>query len=190
VVFSGYDNGDVIMYDLRTNTLRWQSNIGDGVCSLQVSFSFSLSLSLSLSLFVSIISILMRRYMFTHARSRVCVFVLFLSSQVPDKYTPLSSLIATSKSLVSSFSEENLRNSGARPQFSSTQQPDGITIWSSRYVTRDCLMTTNQKGEVHLYSDTLHLIHKESLSSQPILSIGVTPTLPGEWSYFCVRVCV
>lgn len=35
VVASGYDNGDLKIFDLRTNTLRWETNIKNGICSLQ-----------------------------------------------------------------------------------------------------------------------------------------------------------
>ena len=32
---AGYDNGDVRLFCLRTNRLRWGANLGDGVCGLQ-----------------------------------------------------------------------------------------------------------------------------------------------------------
>ena len=32
---AGYDNGDVKLFDLRTNRLRWSANLGNGVCGLQ-----------------------------------------------------------------------------------------------------------------------------------------------------------
>ena len=34
-VAAGYDNGDVKLFDLRTNTLRWETNCANGVCGLQ-----------------------------------------------------------------------------------------------------------------------------------------------------------
>lgn len=34
-VAAGYDNGDVRLFCLRTNRLRWGANLGDGVCGLQ-----------------------------------------------------------------------------------------------------------------------------------------------------------
>eukprot|EP00906_Rhabdomonas_costata_P028453 RCo040303 len=34
VVVSGYDNGDIKMFDLRTMKMRWQTNINNGVCGL------------------------------------------------------------------------------------------------------------------------------------------------------------
>ena len=34
-VAAGYDNGDIKLFDLRTNTLRWETNVGNGVCGLQ-----------------------------------------------------------------------------------------------------------------------------------------------------------
>lgn len=34
-VIAGYDNGDVKLFDLRTNTLRWESNVGNGVCAVE-----------------------------------------------------------------------------------------------------------------------------------------------------------
>lgn len=35
VVAAGYDNGDVKLFDLRTNTVRWETNCANGVCGLQ-----------------------------------------------------------------------------------------------------------------------------------------------------------
>ncbi|KIZ04239.1 WD repeat-containing protein 92 [Monoraphidium neglectum] len=34
-LLAGYDNGDVKMFDLRTNTVRWEANVKNGVCGLQ-----------------------------------------------------------------------------------------------------------------------------------------------------------
>ena len=35
-VLAGYANGDIKMFDLRTSSVRWQTNVGKGVCGLQV----------------------------------------------------------------------------------------------------------------------------------------------------------
>ena len=34
-LLAGYDNGDVKMFDLRMNAVRWQANVGNGVCGVQ-----------------------------------------------------------------------------------------------------------------------------------------------------------
>ena len=34
-VLAGYDNGDVKMFDLRANKLRWETNVKNGVCGVQ-----------------------------------------------------------------------------------------------------------------------------------------------------------
>ncbi|CAK0836461.1 unnamed protein product [Prorocentrum cordatum] len=34
-IAAGYDNGDVKLFDLRTMTLRWDTNVRNGVCHLQ-----------------------------------------------------------------------------------------------------------------------------------------------------------
>jgi len=34
-VLAGYDNGDVKMFDLRMNKLRWEANVKNGVCGVQ-----------------------------------------------------------------------------------------------------------------------------------------------------------
>ncbi len=33
----GFDNGDVVLFDLKKGALRWASNVQDGVCSVSVS---------------------------------------------------------------------------------------------------------------------------------------------------------
>jgi len=35
VLAAGYDNGDVKIFDLRTNTMRWETNVNNGVTSLE-----------------------------------------------------------------------------------------------------------------------------------------------------------
>lgn len=35
VVAAGYDNGDIKLFDLRTMSVRWETNINNGVCGLQ-----------------------------------------------------------------------------------------------------------------------------------------------------------
>ena len=35
IVGAGYDNGDVKLFDLRAMALRWETNLKNGVCSLQ-----------------------------------------------------------------------------------------------------------------------------------------------------------
>lgn len=35
VVVAGYDNGDLKMFDLRMNTLRFETNVKNGICSLE-----------------------------------------------------------------------------------------------------------------------------------------------------------
>jgi len=35
VIAAGYDNGDIKMFDLKTNCLRWDTNVGNGICNLE-----------------------------------------------------------------------------------------------------------------------------------------------------------
>ena len=35
VIASGYDNGDVKIFDLKTNCLRWDTNMKNGICGLE-----------------------------------------------------------------------------------------------------------------------------------------------------------
>ena len=35
-VLAGYANGDLKMFDLRTASVRWETNVGKGVCGVQV----------------------------------------------------------------------------------------------------------------------------------------------------------
>jgi glucose dehydrogenase len=39
IVCSGYDNGDIKMFDLKTMSLRWETNVKNGV-SLCLQYSF------------------------------------------------------------------------------------------------------------------------------------------------------
>jgi len=34
-IAAGYDNGDIKLFDLRTNCLRWDTNVSNGVCGLE-----------------------------------------------------------------------------------------------------------------------------------------------------------
>jgi hypothetical protein len=42
IVCSGYDNGDIKMFDLKTMSLRWETNVKNGV-SLRPQYSFLVS---------------------------------------------------------------------------------------------------------------------------------------------------
>ena len=35
VIAAGYDNGDVKVFDLKTNCLRWDTNLKNGICGLE-----------------------------------------------------------------------------------------------------------------------------------------------------------
>ena len=34
-IAAGYDNGDIKLFDLRTNCLRWDTNVANGVCGIE-----------------------------------------------------------------------------------------------------------------------------------------------------------
>jgi hypothetical protein len=34
-IAAGYDNGDVKIFDLKTNCLRWDTNVKNGVCGIE-----------------------------------------------------------------------------------------------------------------------------------------------------------
>ena len=35
MIATGYDNGDVKIFDLKTNCLRWDTNVKNGICNLE-----------------------------------------------------------------------------------------------------------------------------------------------------------
>jgi len=35
-IICGYDNGDLKVYDMRNNKIRWELNVGDGICSIDI----------------------------------------------------------------------------------------------------------------------------------------------------------
>lgn len=51
-VAAGYDNGDIKLFDLRTMTLKWETNVKNGVSCLLCSSWFKTPLSLSVLFFL------------------------------------------------------------------------------------------------------------------------------------------
>lgn len=40
MVCAGYDNGDIKLFDLRTMSLKWETNIKNGVCIHLIVYSY------------------------------------------------------------------------------------------------------------------------------------------------------
>jgi hypothetical protein len=34
-IAAGYDNGDIKLFDLRANSIRWETNVANGVCGIE-----------------------------------------------------------------------------------------------------------------------------------------------------------
>jgi hypothetical protein len=87
----------------------------------------------------------------------------------------LGSLVVTTKSKVYLFKVDQPQIT--KPTKIATQTKD-MTIWCARYNTNQ-IITTNQKGEMYLYSNSLEMICKSNMSNHPILTVDLTSQMPG-----------
>ena len=76
-MLAGYDNGDVKMFDLRMNAVRWQANVGNGVCGVQFDRQDIEMNKFALTCLESVFKVILH-----HAYSAACIAVYQPSSQI------------------------------------------------------------------------------------------------------------
>ncbi|KMQ96723.1 wd repeat-containing protein 92-like protein [Lasius niger] len=154
VVAAGYDNGDVKMFDLRAMTLKWESNLKNGVCGLEFDRG----------------DIPMNKLVATTLESK---FYLFdLKTQHPKKGFPYL-VEKAHKSTV--WLVKHLPQN--RELFATCGGGGTICLWKYNYPEKR--KTTDADGVELGVVGNVSLLQNSTLSSQPVTSLDWSPDKQG-----------
>ncbi|KAJ1529917.1 hypothetical protein ONE63_006646 [Megalurothrips usitatus] len=153
VVCAGYDNGDIKMFDLKTMSLRWETNVKNGVCCLEYDRK----------------DIKMNKLVATTLESKVCVFDL--RTQHPKAGFPhLSEKAHKSTVWLSRHLPQN------REIFMTCGGSGTLCLWKYNYPEK---RTTMLDGEEMGVVGNLSLLQNATLSTQPICGFDWSPDKQG-----------
>lgn len=153
-VCSGYDNGDVKLFDLKTMSLRWETNIKNGVCCVEFDRK----------------DILMNKLVVTSLESKVHVFDL--RTQHPTKGFASVTERAHSSTI---WSVRHLPQN--RDIFMTMGGNGSLNLWKYNYPAKR--VTTNPDDKPEGVAGTLDLLQNVTLSTQPIHSFDWNPDKAG-----------
>ncbi|OXU30310.1 hypothetical protein TSAR_015426 [Trichomalopsis sarcophagae] len=150
VVASGYDNGDVKMFDLRAMALRWESNLNQGVCGLEFDRR----------------DIAMNKLVATTLESKIYLFDL--RTQHPKK--GFAYLVEKAHSSTVWLVRHLPQN---RELFVTCGGNGSICLWKYNYPEKRHL--TDSEGIEEGVVGSLKLLQNNTLSSQPVSSLDWSP---------------
>ncbi|XP_053677604.1 dynein axonemal assembly factor 10 [Anopheles nili] len=167
VVCSGYDNGDLKLVDLRNLKLRWESNVNNGVCSLEFDRK----------------DIRMNKLVVTTLEGGLIVHDMrtqhsekgFASVREKTVGQSLGSngVISGAKSTV--WTVKHLPQN--RDIFMTGGGSGNVRIWLYRYPEKRC--KTLSDGEEQGIAGTLEMLHATTLSTQPVHTFDWSPDRQG-----------
>lgn len=160
-VVAGYDNGDVKMFDLRMNSIRWETNVQNGVVDLEFDRK----------------DIEMNKLIVTTLESKFRVYDL--RTFHPEKgYSYLSEKAHKSTVWQGKFLPQN------RDIFMSGGGNGGFNIYKYHYPLSRT--TQDVEGRLEGVPGTVELLNSKVLSPQPIVSMDWSPDREG----LCVLSCL
>ncbi|KDR24139.1 WD repeat-containing protein 92 [Zootermopsis nevadensis] len=154
IVCSGYDNGDIKMFDLKTMSLRWETNVKNGVCGIEFDRK----------------DIVMNKMIVTTLESKFYVFDV--RTQHPQKgFAYLTEKAHKSTIWLARHIPQN------RDIFATCGGAGTLCLWKYNYPTRRVKDDTdgNEMGIV----GTTSLLQNATLSTQPISSLDWSPDKQG-----------
>ncbi|WIA34433.1 hypothetical protein OEZ86_012767 [Tetradesmus obliquus] len=154
-VLAGYDNGDVKMFDLRMNKLRWEMNVKNGVCGVQFDRR----------------DIPMNKFVVTCLESQFHVFDA--RTQHPQKgFASVSQSISTGSTLWGAHHMPQNRDAVM------LAAGDGsLSLWKYQYP--DQRKVKDQDGKELGVAGSVQQLAQRSLSSQPVNSFDWSPDKQG-----------
>ena len=150
----GYDNGDVKLYDLRTTTLKWETNLKNGICSIEFDRK----------------DIPMNKMVVTTLESKLHVFDLI--TQHPDLgFAGLSDAAHNSTIWGSKFLPQN------RDIFISMGGNGAVNLYKYNYPNQRSVMDENNipKGVI----GSLTVLNTKDITTQPIIGFDWHPDKMG-----------
>jgi WD40 repeat protein len=160
-VAAGFDNGDVKLFDLRTNTLRWEANMGNGVCGLQFDRR----------------DIEMNKLVCTTLESKFRVYDM-RTEHPTEGFAYLAE--RAHKSTV--WGVRHLPQN--RDLFVTTGGNGGINLY--KYVYPPQRSKKDAEGRAKGVPGTVELLNSKVISSQPIVSLDFSPDKEGLTALACL----
>lgn len=153
-VAAGYDNGDVKLFDLRTNTMRWETNVGNGVVGLEFDRK----------------DIEMNKLVVSTLESKFRVYNM--RTQHPEKgFSFLSEKAHKSTVWLGRHLPQN------RDVFMTAGGNGGLNIY--RYKYPSTLTSKDAEGKLTGNVGSVELLNSRVLSSQPFVSFDWSPDKEG-----------
>eukprot|EP00040_Diaphanoeca_grandis_P016899 m.87639 g.87639 ORF g.87639 m.87639 type:complete len:362 (-) comp26099_c1_seq2:108-1193(-) len=148
-VVAGYDNGDVKMFDLRTMSLRWETHLPNGVCS--VAFDRK--------------DIMMNKLLVTGLESKLTTFDL-RTQHSKNGFASVTSKSHKSTVWKGCYLPQN------RDVFVSTGGNGSIHLWKYKYPAARQLKGKGKDDEMEGVAGEMEELNRVSLSTQPIASFA------------------
>eukprot|EP00898_Chlorokybus_atmophyticus_P001650 jgi/Chlat1/2486/Chrsp175S02361 len=187
-VLAGYDSGDVKMFDLRTGTLRWETNVGNGVCAVEFDRK----------------DIPMNKFTAATLESRLHVF----DARTQHPTNGFASAVEKARA----FSLRHARTATNKHTHLRAHCSNGSTVWCCRHLpqNRDVCMVGGGNGSLSLYkysypdnrskkdfeglaegvAGKLELLADRPISSQPISCFDWSPDKAGLAVFGAFDQCV
>jgi len=151
---AGYDNGDIKLFDLRNMKLRWETNIGNGVCCIEFDRK----------------DINMNKMVATSLESKIHLFDM--RTQHPTK-----GFSKMTESAHKSTVWEVRHMPQNRDIFMTTGGNGSLCLWKYQYPSSR--VQEDADGVNEGVMGTLHLLQNVTLSTQPISSLDWSPDKTG-----------
>lgn len=148
-VCAGYDNGDIKMFDLRTMSLRWETNLANGVCDLEFDRK----------------DIAMNKLVATSLEGKFRVFDV--RTQHPKK--GFSFVLEKAHKSTVWLCKHMPQN---RDVFMTTGGSGSINLWKYEYPAK---RAKEESGDLVGVPGTLQLLQNSTLSTQPISGFDWSP---------------
>lgn len=154
IVCAGYDNGDIKMFDLKAMSVRWETNVKNGVCALEFDRK----------------DIAMNKLVATTLESKFFVFDVRTQHQKKG-FAYLTERAHKSTIWVARHLPQN------RDIFATCGGAGTLCLWKYNYPSQR--VTNDGDGEAMGVVGTVSLIQNATLASQPISSLDWSPDKQG-----------
>jgi WD40 repeat protein len=154
IVCSGYDNGDIKMFDLKTMSLRWETNVKNGVCGLEfdrkdIAMNKMVATTLEAKFYVFDIRTQHPKKGFAHLTEKAHKSTIWLVRHLPQN----------------------------RDIFATCGGSGSLCLWKYNYPSRR--VTSDTDGNEMGIIGTTNLLQNTTLCTQPISSLDWSPDKQG-----------
>lgn len=154
VVVAGYDNGDVKLFDLRTNKMRWETNCKNGICALEFDRK----------------DIEMNKLIVTTLESKFRVYDM-RTEHPTDGFAHVQAKAHKSTVWGVRYLPQN------RDLFMTTGGNGGLNLYKYSYPAQR--QTKDSEGRAKGVAGTVEMLNSRVISTQPIVSFDWSPDKEG-----------